>query len=394
MLTKTHLVVYNIKQREGESTRAFITRYTDDTLQILGLHEEKRIFGFVHGLRTRSLVVHLSTDLPTTYKDQGNPLGIITEDRKAGIGSPHTKDLTMDFSPTCPKSQERSLLQNRQLEASNNLLIEEAVKLGQLYHLVKGIKKEKVKASENQQTEGKKRKITTPDRSTYIRERQPMYAPPNMPVYLNLAGSFADSTSYITHFVRWIEDFPLMDGLKMPSHIGSYDGKGDPDNFLHLFEGVIRMQKWLMPVACHMFIYTLKDSACIRWNSKKTCSILNYEDLKAKFWSHFSQQKKFTKTHLAVHNIKQREGESTRAFITRYTDDTLQILGLHEEQRISSFVYGLRTKSLVEHLSTYLPYTYKGLMEKTYTWIEAREVATSETPNDGMENFKRLRKSS
>ncbi|GKD84110.1 reverse transcriptase domain-containing protein [Tanacetum coccineum] len=74
----------------------------------------------------------------------------------------------------------------------------------------------------------------------------------------------------------------------MPSHIGSYDGKRDPDNFFYLFEGAIRMQKWLI------------------------------------------QQKKFTKTHLAVCNIKQREGESTRAFATRYTDDTLQILGLYK----------------------------------------------------------------
>ncbi|GJW40433.1 reverse transcriptase domain-containing protein, partial [Tanacetum coccineum] len=121
--------------------------------------------------------------------------------------------------------------------------------------------------------------------------------------------------------------------------------KGDPDNFLHLFEGVIRMQKWLMPVACHMFTYTLKDSTCIWWNSQKACIILNYEDLKAKFQSHFSRQKKFTKIHLAVHNIKQREGESTRAFITRYTDDTLQILGLHEEQRIYGFIHGLRTRT-------------------------------------------------
>ncbi|GJX29466.1 reverse transcriptase domain-containing protein [Tanacetum coccineum] len=69
----------------------------------------------------------------------------------------------------------------------------------------------------------------------------------------------------------------------------------------------------------------------------------------------------------------QREGESTRAFITRYTDDTLQILGLHEEQRISGFVHGLRIKSLVEYLSTDLPSTYKGLIEKTYTWVEVRE---------------------
>ncbi|GKB30739.1 reverse transcriptase domain-containing protein [Tanacetum coccineum] len=120
----------------------------------------------------------------------------------------------------------------------------------------------------------------------------------------------------------------------MPSYIGSYDGKGDPNNYLHLFEWAIRMQKW----------------------------------------SHFSQQKKFTKTHLVVHNIKQREGESTRAFATRYTDDTLQILGLHEDQHISGFVHGLRTQNFVEFLSTDLPPTYKGLIEKTYTLIEVREI--------------------
>ncbi|GJS80379.1 hypothetical protein Tco_0730260 [Tanacetum coccineum] len=79
----------------------------------------------------------------------------------------------------------------------------------------------------------------------------------------------------------------------------------------------------------------------------------------------FIQQKKFTKTHLAVHNIKQRDRKSTRAFVTRYTDDTLQILGLHKEQRISSFVHGVKTRSLVEFLSIDLPTTYKGLMEKT-----------------------------
>ncbi|GJT02675.1 hypothetical protein Tco_0823844 [Tanacetum coccineum] len=129
-----------------------------------------------------------------------------------------------------------------------------------------------------------------------------MYVPLNMPAYLNPAGLFVDSAGSVTPFVFWIKDYPLLDGLKMPFHIGSYDGKGDPDNFLHLFEGAIRMQKWLMPVACHMFTYTLKDFARIWWNSQKTSSILNYEDLKAKFRSHFSQQKKFTKTNLAGPN--------------------------------------------------------------------------------------------
>ncbi|GJX21324.1 hypothetical protein Tco_0224001 [Tanacetum coccineum] len=116
-----------------------------------------------------------------------------------------------------------------------------------------------------------------------------------------------------------------------------------------------------MPVACHMFTYTLKDSARIWWNSQKAGSILNYEDLKAKF---------------------------------RYTDDTLQIFGLHEDQCISGFVQGLRIRNLVDFFSTDLPTTYKGLMEKTYTWIEAREVATNGAPNDQRESFDKSMKSS
>nr|GEX95227.1 reverse transcriptase domain-containing protein [Tanacetum cinerariifolium] len=47
-------------------------------------------------------------------------------------------------------------------------------------------------------------------------------------------GSY--SASCVTPFVRWIEDSSLLDGLKMSSHVGSYDGKGDPDNYLHLFK--------------------------------------------------------------------------------------------------------------------------------------------------------------
>ncbi|GJW45983.1 hypothetical protein Tco_0077629 [Tanacetum coccineum] len=76
-------------------------------------------------------------------------------------------------------------------------------------------------------------------------------------------GLFIDSTGCVTLFVHWIEDYPLPDGLKIPSHVGSYDGKGDLDNYLHLFE-----------------------------------------------------------------------------------DDTLQILGLHEEQRIYDFVHGLKRRRL------------------------------------------------
>nr|GEY88879.1 hypothetical protein [Tanacetum cinerariifolium] len=76
---------------------------------------------------------------------------------------------------------------------------------------------------------------------------------------------------------------------------------------------------------------------------------------------------------------------SSYSFLTQGGNPSLEgasILGLHEEQRISDFVHGLKTRSLVEFLSMNLPTTYKGRMGKTYTWIEAKEVATSGSPCD------------
>nr|GEV08147.1 reverse transcriptase domain-containing protein [Tanacetum cinerariifolium] len=116
-------------------------------------------------------------------------------------------------------------------------------------------------------------------------------------------GLVANSVGCVAPFVCWIKDNPLPDGLKIPSHVGSYYGKEDLDNYLLLFKGAIHMQKWAMLLPSHIF------------------------------------------------------------------------------------VHGLKTRSLVEFLFMDLPTTYKGLMEKIYTWIEAKEVATNGAPNDHKEGF-------
>ncbi|GJR24310.1 hypothetical protein Tco_0972837 [Tanacetum coccineum] len=46
------------------------------------------------------------------------------------------------------------------------------------------------------------------------------------------------------------------------------------------------------------------------------------------------------------------------------------------------------------HAQIDLPSTYKGLMKKTYTWVEAREVATNGASSDRRDSFKRSKKSS
>ncbi|GJZ83726.1 hypothetical protein Tco_0648899 [Tanacetum coccineum] len=50
------------------------------------------------------------------------------------------------------------------------------------------------------------------------------------------------------HQQNMIEKYQFPDGLKVPPHIKHYAGKGDLDNFLHVFEGAMRMEKWTMPI--------------------------------------------------------------------------------------------------------------------------------------------------
>ncbi|GJV60259.1 reverse transcriptase domain-containing protein [Tanacetum coccineum] len=82
--------------------------------------------------------------------------------------------------------------------------------------------------------------VVTPS-NNYSFYTQPMCTQPNMSAYPNpgSAGLFADLTGCVTPFVCWIENYPLPDSLKMSSHVGSYNEKGDPDNYLHIFEGAI-----------------------------------------------------------------------------------------------------------------------------------------------------------
>nr|GFA26576.1 putative reverse transcriptase domain-containing protein [Tanacetum cinerariifolium] len=165
-------------------------------------------------------------------------------------------------------------------------------------------------------------------------------------------------------------------GLKVPPHVGYYEGKGDPDNFIHVFEGAIRMKKWAIPVTCHMFIYILKDTTRVWWNGLPNGAVKIYEDIKRRFQTYFKQHKKQNKTHMDINDIKRREDESVRAFVTWNTNETAQITRLNKDQRIAGFVHGVKIKYLVKFVFTELPKSYDGLLEKAYCFLQAEEIAS------------------
>ncbi|GKD59754.1 reverse transcriptase domain-containing protein [Tanacetum coccineum] len=98
----------------------------------------------------------------------------------------------------------------------------------------------------------------------------------------------------------------------MPNNVKAYDGTGDPEDHLKIFQAAAQVERWAMPTWCHIFNSTLIGSARVWFNELPPESIDGYKGLKAAFLAYFMQQKKYVKDLVEIHNIKQREGRPLR----------------------------------------------------------------------------------
>ncbi|GJV63202.1 hypothetical protein Tco_1474030 [Tanacetum coccineum] len=85
----------------------------------------------------------------------------------------------------------------------------------------------------------------------------------SLPWQDNLKGVHLNDTYSTSPLIKWIEEYQFLDGLKVPPHVGYYDRKGNMDNVLHVLEGAIRMEKWAVPVTCHISVAFTSDSVRI-----------------------------------------------------------------------------------------------------------------------------------
>nr|GFC30947.1 reverse transcriptase domain-containing protein [Tanacetum cinerariifolium] len=108
----------------------------------------------------------------------------------------------------------------------------------------------------------------------------------------------------------------------MPSHIETYDGSEDPKDHLKIFQAAAKTKRWAMPTWCHMFNSTLTGNA----------------------W------RKCIKDPVEIHNIKQRNGESTEEFVWRYKLECRDVKGAPECMKIFGFMHEITNPELSKRL--------------------------------------------
>nr|GEX74791.1 reverse transcriptase domain-containing protein [Tanacetum cinerariifolium] len=135
-------------------------------------------------------------------------------------------------------------------------------------------------------------------------------------------------------------DFPK---TRMPSHIKTYDGSENPEDHLKIFQTTAKTE--------------------------------HYDDLKKAFLENYLQQKKCIKDPLEIHNIKQRDRDSTEDFVKRYKLESRDVKGAPECMRIFEFVHGIINPELIKRLHDKIQKTVDEMTRVTTSFLRGEVAA-------------------
>nr|GEV09563.1 reverse transcriptase domain-containing protein [Tanacetum cinerariifolium] len=160
-------------------------------------------------------------------------------------------------------------------------------------------------------------------------------------------------------------------------------GESDLEDYVKIFQAAAQVKRWAMPTWCHMFNSILIGAARVWFDELPPESIDSYKDLKAVFLAYFMQQKKYVKDPVAIHNIKQKDGETIEDFMQRFKVETGRMKGAPECMRIFGFMHGVNNPELTKRLNEHVPKTMEEMMITTTAFIRGEAAAASK--NQGKE---------
>ncbi|GJW97162.1 reverse transcriptase domain-containing protein [Tanacetum coccineum] len=159
--------------------------------------------------------------------------------------------------------------------------------------------------------------------------------------------------------------------------VKTYDGSGDPEDHLKLFQAAAKTERCAMPTWCHMFNSTLTGNARVWFDKLPRESIDSYEDLRTAFRENYLQQTKHIKDPVEIHHIKQRDGESTEDFMEIYKAEILDVEGASECMKISGFMHGITHPELIKRLYEKIPRSMDEMYRVTTSFLQGEVAAFS-----------------
>ncbi|XP_030923042.1 uncharacterized protein LOC115949920 [Quercus lobata] len=177
-------------------------------------------------------------------------------------------------------------------------------------------------------------------------------------------------------FTASVNCFPLPHKFRMP-HTDSYNGIKDPLDHLETFKTLMQLQGVADEIMCRAFLTTLKGAARI-WFSRLTPGPINtFKELSAQFISHFIRGHRYKKSTACLMNIKQREDETLRSYITRFNKEALSIDETDDKILVVAFTSGLRKGKFLFSLNKNDPKTMLDVLYRATKYMNAEDALLS-----------------
>jgi len=100
--------------------------------------------------------------------------------------------------------------------------------------------------------------------------------------------------------------------------VEAYDGSQDQFDHLESFKTFMHLQGVLDKIMCRVFPTTLKGPVKVWLNKLTPNTVSTFKELNGHFITHFIGGQRYKRSSASLLNIKQREDEILRSYVTRF----------------------------------------------------------------------------
>ena len=174
-------------------------------------------------------------------------------------------------------------------------------------------------------------------------------------------------------FTASVTSFPHPSKFSMPQ-VENYDKSKDALDHLKFFKTLMHLQGVPNEITCKAFPTMLKGPARI-WLSRLTPnSISTFKELSAQLASQFIEGHMYKKSTACLMNIKQREDEILRSYITHFNEEAHSIDELDDKILMVAFTNGLRKGKFLFSLCKNDPKTMSNVLYKVTKYMNMEDA--------------------
>ncbi|XP_076888024.1 uncharacterized protein LOC143538327 [Bidens hawaiensis] len=153
----------------------------------------------------------------------------------------------------------------------------------------------------------------------------------------------------------------------------------DPSDHLLRFVAVRGVSGWTLSYWCHMFALTFTGAGREWFEKLPAGQIKSWNDFIAKFSQHFSQQKKHARDPSEILDVTRRNNESIEDFITRFTNESLNIGGVSEDMLRGAFCKNVHCDGLIRTLTGRdgMPESWDEIMKASKVYARTEKTLSS-----------------